>query len=105
MASGEWGEYQKLVLAELERLNSSNNNFARDINDIKLSLSLIQRTEDKLEKTVEIMDKRLVTVENSQLTEATIQKYRKWLVGGFIAFIASTVVPVVLFILGGAGGS
>jgi|SRR5581483_9627216 len=86
-----WGEYQRLVLAELERHNSLINSLNDKLADITIQLVLLKEDNGKIKS----IDARLRTVENADLADAAITRYRKWLIGILIVLVGSVAFPII----------
>jgi hypothetical protein len=104
---GNWGEYQRLVLAELERHNALLRGVDDRIQSLKLELELIKQTIElirDLQKQVKENTKRLDTIEREEQTEDALKKYRNWIVGLLFVFITALLLPVINLIIHALGG-
>lgn len=111
---GGWGEYQRLVLAELERFNTADAARQREIADLRLmlrdvdgSIKDIKRRLDRLDddQTEYSLVARVKKLEVTDLGELTIKKYRGWLIAMGIGLLSSIVLPLVALWLTQRGSS
>jgi hypothetical protein len=105
---GNWGEYQRLVLAELERHNSLLRGIDDRIQSLKLEIELIKRERKDLEEIreqVKINTKRIDKFERGEETEDALVKYRNWIIGILFIFITALLIPVINLIINSFGGS
>ena len=100
-ASG-WGEYQKLVLAELERHNKWLNSIDEKLNTTLLTFTLEKRAIESLAKLVEQLDTRVAALEEDHTARAAVDSVnavrdnsRKWLIG----LMATTLFSVAAMAL------
>jgi hypothetical protein len=87
---GQWSEYQRLVLAELERHNTLLSGVDDRIQNLKLEIELMKVSQERikeLEKTVSENTKRLAKLERTEDTDDALKKYRNWIVGLLFIFI------------------
>lgn len=99
---GNWSEYQRLVLAELERHNRLLQTIDDRIGNLKLELELIkqQRAEFiELRDQVKGNSKRLTTLENAEDVDDALKKYRTWIIGLLFVFVTALLLPVINLIL------
>ena len=96
-----WAEYQKLVLAELERHNKWLNTIDEKLNATLLTFSVERKAVETLLKMVEQLDTRVDSLEKSRTTHDATAKVtakntaaRKWVIGLSI----STVISVTAII-------
>lgn len=104
--TGGWGEYQRLVLAELERHNALLTSIDDRIQGLKLEIELIKeqrRNLDDLKTQVRENTKRLGILEGSENTDAAIKKYRNWIIGLLFLFITALLIPIVNLVISGVG--
>jgi hypothetical protein len=100
-----WGEYQRLVLAELARHNDLILDTNRSLNEIKLRLALIeQKNKDLSDMLVHIVDRedkletKVESLERTGYIDEALNKYRKWIVATGIMLVTSIIVPLVKLI-------
>lgn len=89
--NGGWSEYQRLVLAELERHNMLMREIDVRLSKFELDMQMLQRDMGNALK----LDERLRKLENEALTSGAVGKYRKWLIGGALLLITSVVIPII----------
>jgi len=96
-----WAEYQKLVLAELERHNKWLNAIDEKLNATLLTFSVERKAVETLLKMVEQLDTRVDSLEKSRVshdaTARVIEKNsasRKWVIGLSISTIISVTAIV-----------
>lgn len=105
--TGNWGEYQRLVLAELERHNSLLRGVDDRIQNLKLELELMKQDRkriDDIEKQVKENTGRLNTIIRGEETDDALKKYRNWIVGLLFVFITALLIPVLNLIIHALGG-
>ena len=105
--AGSWGEYQRLVLAELERHNSLLQGIDTRIQSLKLEVELIKQNNERLsniEAQVKNNTDKLRTIETGEATATAITKYRKTIVGGLFLIITALLIPTINLILHALGG-
>jgi DNA repair exonuclease SbcCD ATPase subunit len=100
--NGGWAEYQRLVLAELERHNSIIENIGSKLESISLTLALLKEQNDRQDKKIEEnteqlehLETRINTVFAGNAVDEAIKKYRKWLLGVGIMLVSSIVIPII----------
>lgn len=104
---GGWGEYQRLVLAELERHNALLQTIDTRIQSLKLEIELIKQHQSRLENVeaeVKINTERINKIQTVEDTDDALRKYRNWIVGVLFLFITALLVPTVNLILHAVGG-
>lgn len=95
---GGWSEYQRLVLAELERHNQLMSEMNARQTKFELDMEFLKRDMANMLK----LDERLRKLENEALTGGAVAKYRKWLIGGALLLITSVVIPLINLYVSGA---
>lgn len=104
---GGWGEYQRLVLAELERHNTLLQSIDSRIQTLKLEIELVKhdrkRLED-LEATVKTNTQRIDKIQSVEDTSDALAKYRNWIIGLLFIFITALLIPTINLILHSVGG-
>lgn len=91
LEAGGWAEYQRLVLAELERHNQLMREIDIRLGKFELDMEILKREMAGSLK----LDERLRKLENDALTSGAVMKYRKWLIGGALLLITSVVIPII----------
>ena len=108
-----WGEYARLVLNELERLNKTGDDHAREIQNLALELDRAKRKNDSLELRLSRLDdsqndrsivSRVATLEDTGIGETAIKRWRAWFLVFALGLISSIVIPIVALILTQGGG-
>jgi Ni,Fe-hydrogenase III large subunit len=101
-----WAEYQRLVLAELERLNDQMTELSKSQRDTDIKIALLKEENGKIKELalglVEII-KRITVLENSAGVETAIKKYRGAIVAAGILLISSVLIPLIALFIGGGG--
>lgn len=108
LVTGNWGEYQRLVLAELERHNKLLSGVDDRIQSLVLAIELLKQeriARENLERQVRENMKRIDALEKSENVDDALKKYRSWIVGILFVFITALLIPVVNLILHAFGGS
>lgn len=108
-----WAEYQRLVLAELERHNKLIEVIDTKLSEIQLALALmkerngqtdqeIKERNRKVDKQLEAignnhsnLDARVKNLETSSDIESAIQRYKKWIFGTMVLLLGSIIIPLV----------
>lgn len=104
-----WAEYQRLVLAELERHNVLINDIGRTLGEMNIRLALMKEENGKikdLQLQLADLTKRIGSQETGdQITDA-VARYRKWIIGIVITVFATAIIPLirVLLQIKGIGG-
>lgn len=100
--NGGWVEYGKLVLSELERHNDLLMKISEKLDAIKLQQALYEQEISEVKSEVrdhsdEIKElkKRVYKLEQGELINATIDKYKKLLWAGAFGLVTAIVLPVV----------
>lgn len=86
-----WGEYQRLVLAELERHNGLILDLGKHLNAIVLELALLQK---EGVSTLD-MERRLKKLEDQDIASEAVSKYKKWIVATALLLATSIIIPIV----------
>jgi len=100
-----WAEYQRLVLAELERHNKLIEAINVRIGEIQLSQALLRQENGKLgklEQRIDDNEKRLDKMDAGSQIDQAIAKYRKWLLSGGFLILTAVIVPVIKLFFGGS---
>ncbi len=97
-----WNEYAKLVLAELERHNGLLTSINDKLDAIKLQqalneqdLAVVKEEVDAFEVDIKDLKKRVYKLEQGELVEAALMRYRRWVIGGAFAVATAFIIPVV----------
>lgn len=104
---GEWSEYQRLVLAELERHNQLLQTIDDRIGNLKLEIELLKQAKrdmEELRKQVIDNTRRLNKIEGAEEVDDALKKYRNWIIGLLFLFITALLLPVINLILHSVGG-
>jgi hypothetical protein len=98
----EWDSYARLVLTELERHNDLLFKINEKLDAIKLQQALYEQDIKRVKVEVadhgaEILDlkKRVYKLEQGELLESTIKKYRSWIIAGAFGVITSVALPAI----------
>lgn len=97
-----WAEYQRLVLAELERHNKILNDLDRALQDIRVQLALMKEENGKIkamQEQINGLDRRIGNQETADSISAGVDKYKKWIIGIIITIIVSGIIPLITVIL------
>ena len=96
-----WTEYGKLVLNELSRHNDLLLKISEKLDTIKLQQALYEKDINEVKvdirdhsKDIKDLKKRLYKLEQGELVQQAVQKYKKWMVAGAFGIIASIVIPI-----------
>lgn len=98
-----WAEYQRLVLAELERHNTLIENLNMKLNDISLQLALLKQENgkiSKLEGKLEVLEKQLDKVNEGNIVDEAVGKYKAWLLSGAFLLLTAVALPIVKIFFG-----
>lgn len=102
-----WGEYQRLVLAELERHNTLISTLNTGITDIQLKSALREREYQDVVKRVDKLDVRITglhekldSMQSQSDIDNALHKYRKWLLSGAFILITAFLIPLINLFLG-----
>jgi len=101
---GNWSQYQKLVLAELERHNTLLLGIDERISNLKLDIERLKTVRSRQEdfvKQLDALSARISAVETSENIDDAIKKYRNWIVGILFFVITALLIPVLNLILHG----
>jgi len=101
MAAGNgWAEYQRLVLAELERYNQWMTLLDQKLSTMSTQNQLLQRQVELMEKNIEHNNEKLEKLQAGAATSEAISQYRKYVVGLAIALFDSVLIPLVKLMVG-----
>jgi predicted nucleic acid-binding Zn-ribbon protein len=98
-----WAEYQRLVLAELERHNTLIETLNTKLNDISLQIALLKQENGKigaLDARIAATEKRLDKIDQGDMVEGAINKYKAWLLSGGLLLITAVALPLVKIFFG-----
>jgi DNA repair exonuclease SbcCD ATPase subunit len=108
---GGWGEYQRLVLAELERHNTFLQSIDGRIQSLKLELELIKQSQtqdrshiENLETQMKENTKNLNNIKTVGDIDEALKKYRNWIVGLLFIFVSALLIPTVNLIIHALSG-
>lgn len=108
-----WAEYQRLVLAELERHNKLIEVIDTKLSEIQLALALMKERNGQIDQDIKernrkvddqlatmgnnhsALDTRVKNLERSTDIESAIQRYKKWIFGTMVLLLSSIVIPLV----------
>lgn len=100
--NGGWIEYGKLVLSELERHNDLLMKISEKLDAIKLQQALYEQEIGEVKTEVrdhaddiKELKKRVYKLEQGELVNAALEKYKKWLVAGAFGIVASIILPAI----------
>jgi hypothetical protein len=96
-----WVEYGKLVLSELGRHNDLLLKISEKLDSIKLQQALYEKDINEVkvdlhdhDKDIKDLKKRVYKLEQGELIEQALGKYRKWMWAGAFGITASIVIPI-----------
>ena len=99
--NGGWSEYAKLVLAELERHNNILQKIDEKLDAIGLQQAETQHevrglkaTSDEHEVCIKDLKKRVYKLEQGELVNHAIKKYRWWILTGVFTVALAIIIPV-----------
>ncbi len=99
--NGGWNEYQRLVLAELERLNKRQEATEEKLSNIDRKLyALTERDISDLKTRMFDSEKKISAAERAGIGDEAVTKYRKWIIGGALLLLTSVIFPIVNLYLG-----
>lgn len=97
-----WAEYQKLVLAELERHNKWLNAIDEKLNATLLTFSVERKAVETLMKMVEQLDARVGTLEEVRAANDAVananehaESAKKWVIGLSVTTVVALVAMTV----------
>lgn len=97
-----WAEYQRLVLAELERHNDLINQINIQLRDVAIFIALYKENSDKIEAQMKEFGEKIQKLQDAQIITdqgdaigAAISKYRRWIIGIALTILVSVAIPVV----------
>lgn len=104
--TGEWNEYARLVLAELERHNGLLITINGKLDDIKLQQALTERElrdlkasyEDfktKTNKEIDRFNEKFDAIDSGDLVKDAVGRYKKWIVGAIFTLITAVAIPLI----------
>lgn len=99
-----WAEYQRLVLAELERHNRFIEAINLKLGDIELKIALLKHDATKVTKNelrIDSLEKQIDKLNEGEIIEKAVNKYRNWLLSGGLLLLTAIILPVVRLFLGG----
>ena len=101
-----WSEYGRLVLSELERHNDLLMRISEKLDGIKLQQALYEKDisevkDDVRASATDIKDlkKRIYKIEQGELMDQAIKRYRKWMFAGAFGITASIIIPIADLII------
>ena len=105
--TGTWGDYSKLVLKELERLNDNYNKMRTDMDtrfsELNLKLTEFKNTEGKVENQSKWIEKVNDVWSPSQMKEAKDELYRqknRWVAAIAIITFVQIAVGIIIALWG-----
>jgi ubiquinone biosynthesis protein COQ9 len=103
---GGWSEYQRLVLAELERHNTLLQTIDTRIQALKLEIELMKQGQvrlSQLEDQVKMNTNLISKIKTVEDTDDALKRYRNWIIGALFLFITALLIPTVNLIINGLG--
>jgi len=98
--NGGWNEYQRLVLAELERLNRQQATIDAKLQEIDRKLwSIAEHDVTDLKTRMTTVEAKVSSLEKVGITDDAVKKYRKWILGGVFLLITAIFIPIASIIL------
>jgi hypothetical protein len=98
-----WAEYQRLVLAELERHNLTN--LDQSVQGLRTDIALLKEQNGKIHTLQGQIDKLQKQVQESDTQNKigdAISKYRGWILTTLLLLASSIIIPLVKLIFFGA---
>lgn len=96
----DWDSYARLVLNELERHNDLLLKINEKLDSIKLQQALYEQEINQVKSDVSVhtsdikdIKKRVYKLEQGELIEATLARYRKLVISGAVLAVTSIVIP------------
>ena len=99
--SNGWSEYQRLVLAELERHNMWMKEIDTRFQEIRLQNHEITNKVQRLEAMTQQLVVRVDGIEKVEQAEAAVAKYKKAIFGIMIALATAILIPIIRLFIGG----
>jgi predicted nucleic acid-binding Zn-ribbon protein len=107
-SDGNWSEYAKLVLAELERHNRILAGIESKLDSLKLQQALYEREIQQfrndfvqIKADLVVTAKKVENFESIDIAEQAVQKYRKYIIGLMFAVITSILIPILKIVFVG----
>lgn len=98
----DWDSYARLVLTELERHNDLLFKINEKLDAIKLQQALYEQEikqvkgeVDDHDKDIKDLKKRVYKLEQGELVEAAVGKYRRWIIAGGFGIITALALPII----------
>jgi hypothetical protein len=100
VTEGGWNEYQRLVLAELERLNRRQDAIERTLQELDRKFYVLnERDLVETKKRLEEAEVKLTIMEKADIGSAAVVRYRKWIIVGIFTVLTALLIPVVTLIV------
>ena len=104
--SGDWREYSRLVLTELERHNDLLLKIHEKLDTIRLQQALADQVtkdlaQDQLDLTDKVseLDKRIMSLETGSFAKEEVTKYKRIVISSIVIAFSSFIFPVIQIIL------
>jgi len=101
--SNGWAEYQRLVLAELERHNNKLVSIDTSLQEIKIELALQKKETGRIlnvETRVDKLEDQYDVIHQGDIIDRAIRKYRKYIFGIILAILTAIIAPLIKLITG-----
>lgn len=105
--NGGWAEYQRLVLAELQRYGELTDKLITHLNKIDTDLALLKQqieavaeNQTTLRVLAESNKVSITALQQGDAIQQAITRYRNWIVGALFLLITTGIIPLVRLIFG-----
>jgi len=93
-----WSEYQKLVLAELQRHNDLLITLTNELQEAKLEIRLLKESNHKIkemQEEIKVLQDSLGQLMSGKAVTSALAKYRGRIITGILTFTSIIIIPVV----------
>lgn len=98
----DWDSYARLVLTELERHNDLLFKINEKLDSIKLQQALYEQEIKQVkgdvkdhERDIKDLKKRVYKLEQGELVEAAVKRYRRWIIAGGFGIVTALLLPII----------
>ena len=98
-----WGEYQRLVLAELTRHNNLIEKLDEKLQGVSVEVRLLKEENHNIkeqQKEIRALQKQVSNIQQEDAVEVALRKYRRWIIAIIFTIIASGIIPIVRILVG-----